>query len=419
MMDAELDEVDGLDLDEMEDVGDAGAAVRCDICAGTGTASRMVTCIKCAVTVHAECYGVELLSGDKFLCHSCAQEGKKQYEQVYDCALCPVPDGAFHHTVDGFRVHTVCATWIPELVFTKDSNGQLVSGLEKVERERYNLLCEVCQLPHGAPIQCSETTCAEAFHPLCARQFGLFMDLYPVDGGDQQARCQRHSRKRVIRILKQLMNKKTAKKLNANELLLKRMASATKQGRKSEVKEILSQLATMQPARLKKVMTIFNSAGALLLSTWLKEAARDEVQRNKFTLALLGILDRMENSVTLRMLWVFDMMKLTDGIADTFTDNRVRAKARELVERWRRDIVMKFQIKKWAPGERVVVEGRDENTRNGTVVACNADGTYQIAYEMSGTEDEDEDEFLLHELNVIPERISVPKKEDEDSDFDY
>mmetsp|Transcript_167 Transcript_167/g.208 ORF Transcript_167/g.208 Transcript_167/m.208 type:complete len:246 (-) Transcript_167:103-840(-) len=245
------------------------------------------------------------------------------------------------------------------------------------------------------------------------------MGLYPVDGGDQQARCQRHSRKRVIRILKQLMNKKTAKKLNANELLLKRMASATKQGRKSEVKEILSQLATMQPARLKKVMTIFNSAGALLLSTWLKEAARDEVQRNKFTLALLGILDRMENSVTLRMLWVFDMMKLTDGIADTFTDNRVRAKARELVERWRRDIVMKFQIKKWAPGERVVVEGRDENTRNGTVVACNADGTYQIAYEMSGTEDEDEDEFLLHELNVIPERISVPKKEDEDSDFDY
>jgi len=407
-------QAESLDPDLEEDVEKAEAlspAQRCDICAGTGTASRMVCCIKCNVTVHAECYGVVLLSGDSFVCHSCTHEGKKQFEQVFDCALCPIPDGAFHHTEEGYRVHTVCAMWIPELGFTKDSS--LAKSLSKVDPERFKLRCEVCQIAHGAPIQCSEGACAEAFHPLCARQFGLFMDLYP----DQQARCHRHSRKRVIKSLKNLMHKKTDGKLNANELLLKRMASATKQDRKSEVKEILSQLTTMPEARLKKVMNIFSNAGALLISTWLKDAAQDEAQHNKFTLALLAILDRMENSITMRMLWVYDLMKLTDAVADCFTDNRVRAKARELTERWRRDLVAKYQIKKWAPGEKVAVEGRHENTRNGTVVACNSDGTYQVAYEMNIAEDEDE--FLLHELNVIPERMSAPKKDDEDSDFDY
>ena len=74
-----------------------------------------------------------------------------------------------------------------------------IDNIGNIQKERWTLLCTVCKQRMGAKIQCCHPGCYLAYHPLCARAAGLYMDANE-DGEDEEAPlqllsyCHRHCR---------------------------------------------------------------------------------------------------------------------------------------------------------------------------------------------------------------------------------
>ena len=72
-------------------------------------------------------------------------------------------------------VHMCCVLSTPEL-FLKDPEMDQIRGFHDINRERFHLTCELCQLSgYGVHIQCSTVRCMAAFHPECARRANLHL----------------------------------------------------------------------------------------------------------------------------------------------------------------------------------------------------------------------------------------------------
>ena len=56
---------------------------------------------------------------------------------------------------------------LPQVTTTDFSRMEPITGIETVQRERWELTCCVCRQGMGAKIQCG--SCYTAFHPLCGR----------------------------------------------------------------------------------------------------------------------------------------------------------------------------------------------------------------------------------------------------------
>ncbi|KAK9141113.1 hypothetical protein Scep_010794 [Stephania cephalantha] len=134
-------------------------------------------CDKCRMMVHARCYGeLEPLDGALWKCNIC-REGA----ECPPCCLCPVLGGAMKQTTDGRWAHLACAIWIPETCLSDIKRMEPIDGLDRVNKDRWKLLCSICGVHYGACIQCSNITCRVAYHPLCARAAGLCVELEDED----------------------------------------------------------------------------------------------------------------------------------------------------------------------------------------------------------------------------------------------
>ncbi|KAJ0989001.1 hypothetical protein J5N97_007357 [Dioscorea zingiberensis] len=132
-------------------------------------------CEKCRVMVHARCYGeLEPLDGILWLCNLCRLGSPKHPPP---CCLCPVTGGVMKPTTDGRWAHLACAMWIPETCLLDVKKMEPIDGLNRINKDRWRLLCSICGVSHGACIQCSNRTCRVAYHPLCARAAGLCVEL--------------------------------------------------------------------------------------------------------------------------------------------------------------------------------------------------------------------------------------------------
>lgn len=157
----------------------------------------LLQCDKCRIMVHMNCYGeLELPDGDLWLCNLCRPEAPKTRPP---CCLCPVTSGAMKKTTDGRWGHIMCAMWIPETCLVDVKRMEPVDGVNAVAKERWRLTCSICKVPYGACIQCSVNSCRTAFHPLCARSAGLYMEVLEekqkVDGETDLrllAYCRKH-----------------------------------------------------------------------------------------------------------------------------------------------------------------------------------------------------------------------------------
>jgi hypothetical protein len=157
----------------------------------------LLQCDKCRIMVHMNCYGeLELPDGDLWLCNLCRPDAPKTRPP---CCLCPVTSGAMKKTTDGRWGHIMCAMWIPETCLVDVKRMEPVDGVIAVAKERWRLTCSICKVPYGACIQCSVNSCRTAFHPLCARSAGLYMEVLEekqkVDGETDLrllAYCRKH-----------------------------------------------------------------------------------------------------------------------------------------------------------------------------------------------------------------------------------
>ncbi|XP_050232395.1 histone-lysine N-methyltransferase ATX2-like [Mercurialis annua] len=132
-------------------------------------------CDKCRMMVHARCYGeLEPIDGVLWLCNLCRPAAP---DPTPPCCLCPIIGGAMKPTTDGRWAHLACAIWIPETCLSDIKRMEPIDGLNRINKDRWKLLCSICGVAYGACIQCSNNTCRVAYHPLCARAAALCVEL--------------------------------------------------------------------------------------------------------------------------------------------------------------------------------------------------------------------------------------------------
>ena len=167
---------------------------------------QLVTCEGCGISVHQSCYGIPEIPDDAvgYLCAACEHTGGVASETPL-CALCPVEGGALKPTTSKDQwCHSACCQWIPETTVLDVDRMEPIDQIKTIQRERWELLCTVCKQRMGAKIQCASPGCYLAYHPLCARAAGLFMEasLDDEDAEDPDADaplrmvsyCHRHCR---------------------------------------------------------------------------------------------------------------------------------------------------------------------------------------------------------------------------------
>lgn len=165
----------------------------CAICddAEGENANAIVFCDGCNLAVHQDCYGVPYIPEGQWLCRKCTVSP----ENPVSCILCPNEGGAFKQTVSGDWAHLLCAIWVPETRVANDVFMEPITGVDKINKQRWKLKCSLCGIREGACIQCSKSSCFLAFHATCARRQKLLMPMKSAHGSEPAtlaAYCEKH-----------------------------------------------------------------------------------------------------------------------------------------------------------------------------------------------------------------------------------
>lgn len=135
------------------------------------------------------------------------------------CALCPydVAGEPLLATDDGRQVHKICALYIPETEILNDSGKDIVVGMDKISRARFDLECKLCKSKKGACFQCSQGKCARSYHALCAAAGGVWVEqgetpVYGEDGTEYKTdaiefSCRFHREKRPKKVDEESLEK--------------------------------------------------------------------------------------------------------------------------------------------------------------------------------------------------------------------
>lgn len=214
---------------------------KCSICKAGHPLELLKECEQCSLSVHQGCYGLvnEEVNNhrDPWYCDACSNERSLDAALVPRCILCPPPPrmpappppeaiapppprkvgrppknpppsvprdpvaaaaaAAYKSAVsaplsqlDAFKptecnnwVHLVCATYIPEILFTDPLRMKPIEGAGNLPRWRYEALCDLCKKHEGACVSCAEPACKRTFHVSCASQqpkFSMGLDMTPV-----------------------------------------------------------------------------------------------------------------------------------------------------------------------------------------------------------------------------------------------
>ena len=159
----------------------------CDVCGDSETMGHnlIVICECCSTAVHQECYGVPLIPEGPWLCRKC-------YLAVdfEGCVLCPWKSGALKPTTAAKPswCHLLCARMLCGEASILNPTYQEPIDISDILVERWDLVCHICKIKAGAPVQCSVKTCHAAVHPKCARHVGCDVDM-----ATKTLKCWRHS----------------------------------------------------------------------------------------------------------------------------------------------------------------------------------------------------------------------------------
>lgn len=172
----------------------------CDICRRSETIlNQVLVCCNCKVSVHLGCYNNLKGTVGPWYCELCVELGQDRSCFSAQCALCNGTTGAFRKSGDGQWVHAFCAEWVLESTFRRGQPNP-VGGMEGVLKERDLLVCSICHRKHGVCIKCNYEGCHCTFHPICAKNAGLYMNVKSVGGKFQhKAYCEKHSLEQKLR----------------------------------------------------------------------------------------------------------------------------------------------------------------------------------------------------------------------------
>ncbi|KAI5123496.1 hypothetical protein M0805_008864 [Coniferiporia weirii] len=170
----------------------------CDDAEGENS-NAIVFCDGCNLAVHQDCYGVPYIPEGQWLCRKCTVSP----ENPVSCKLCPNEGGAFKQTISGDWAHLLCAIWVPETRVANDVFMEPITGVDRINKQRWKLKCSLCGIREGACIQCSKTSCFLAFHTTCARREKLLMPMKSAHGTEPATLtcyCEKHLPKEQLAI---------------------------------------------------------------------------------------------------------------------------------------------------------------------------------------------------------------------------
>lgn len=147
----------------------------CAVCGddSSDNSNSIVFCDGCDIAVHQECYGVSFIPEGPWVCRKCLilRNGKAK------CLFCPSTTGAFKQTDGGDWAHVICTIWINELYFANPIYMEPIEGVNQIPKSRWRLTCYICKKKMGACVQCSKTSCFQAYHATCGKRSGLYMKM--------------------------------------------------------------------------------------------------------------------------------------------------------------------------------------------------------------------------------------------------
>ncbi|XP_042985932.1 uncharacterized protein LOC122314410 [Carya illinoinensis] len=184
-----------------------GNSSLCHFCCmgDTGKESnRLIGCSSCGVSVHQKCYGVQEDVDLTWLCAWCKQKSDcSSSDSATPCVLCPKQGGALKpvQKSDGNCVstgfaHLFCCHWMPEVYIEDLLKMEPIMNVGGIKETRRKLVCNICKVKCGACVRCSHGTCRTSFHPICAREGSLRMEVwgkYGCDHVELRAFCLKHS----------------------------------------------------------------------------------------------------------------------------------------------------------------------------------------------------------------------------------
>lgn len=147
----------------------------CAVCgdASSDISNSIVFCDGCDIAVHQECYGVSFIPEGPWLCRKCLILRNTKAK----CLFCPSTTGAFKQTDGGDWAHVICTIWINELNFANPIYMEPIEGVNHIPKSRWRLTCYICKKKMGACVQCSKSSCFQAFHATCGKRSGLYMKM--------------------------------------------------------------------------------------------------------------------------------------------------------------------------------------------------------------------------------------------------
>ncbi|SNX86598.1 uncharacterized protein MEPE_05307 [Melanopsichium pennsylvanicum] len=91
---------------------------------------------------------------------------------------------AFKPTECNNWAHVLCSLFIPEVVYSETTRLKTVESCGNLPLSRYESLCCICNVPRGACVSCSDTSCRKTFHVSCAYNqlpgYTLGFEILPV-----------------------------------------------------------------------------------------------------------------------------------------------------------------------------------------------------------------------------------------------
>jgi len=153
----------------------------CMICfdGASKESNPILFCDGCNAALHQACYGIAEIPEGDFFCDRCRhvlvmtedsdiKPPPYKILEMVKCCLCPQYHGGIKPTIDGHWVHMCCTLWAKNSII-KDLKNMSPIDLSDVDCDIADP-CIYCNLQGGylQYCDCSEESCLNTFHPICA-----------------------------------------------------------------------------------------------------------------------------------------------------------------------------------------------------------------------------------------------------------
>ncbi|KAG1377651.1 hypothetical protein G6F61_006544 [Rhizopus arrhizus] len=142
----------------------------CKVCLQFGLEDKLYTCYDCGLSVHSDCYGIESMDKEGWICDPCSNRINPVASYVYECILCCKSSEEIQQplkkTAGYYWAHVQCAAFIPEIKFVHPKSLSPVEYIGCVNSARLDAVCQLCNSIKGACVACTE--CKKTVHVQCA-----------------------------------------------------------------------------------------------------------------------------------------------------------------------------------------------------------------------------------------------------------